>query len=236
MSAAEPTERPRHLWRARPGAMITRLLNPRYAGLPAGFFHRPVRILDAGSGPKDALIARRLFATCWFEGINIADLPPDSMERQAFDRYHLIDLDHTDLGFVPDAAFDYVICSHTIEHLADGIALVPRLCAKVQPGGRLYIEWPSVASQTFPLRGVGLNFFDDATHQQTFPVKTVAAAIREHGLEIEYAGPRRQTARMLLSPALALYHALRARRMLLYDFWDLTGACSVVRATRPVDA
>ena len=212
---------------------MTRFLNPRYAGLPAAFFRRSVRILDAGCGPKDALIARRLFARCWFEGINIVDLPAGSPERRAFDRYHLVDLDHTDLCFAADAAFDYVICSHTIEHLADGLALVPRLCAKVRPGGRLYVEWPSVASQTFPLRGFGLNFFDDGTHKQTFPVEAVAAAIREHGLEIEYAGPRRQIARMLLSPALAVYHALRARRVVLYDFWDVTGACSVVRATRP---
>ena len=233
MSATEQVGRPARPLRFHPGAMMSRLLNPRYAGLPADFFHHPVRILDAGCGPKDALIARRLFPTCWFEGINIADLQPDNPERRAFDRYHLVDLDHTDLGFVPDAAFDYVICSHTIEHLVDGIALVSRLSAKVQPGGRLYIEWPSVASQTFPLRGVGLNFFDDATPQQSFPVEAVATVIRDHGLEIEYAGPRRQIARMLLSPALALYHVLRARRVLLYDLWDLTGACSVVRATRP---
>jgi SAM-dependent methyltransferase len=234
MSVLENVGRPARVSRFRPGAVLTRVLNPRYASLPPAFLRKPVRILDAGCGPQEALIARRLFASCWFEGIDITDLPPGSPERRAFDRYHQVDLDQTDLSFVPDAGFDYVICSHTIEHLENGIALVARLCAKVRPGGRLYLEWPSVESQTFPVRGFGLNFFDDGTHKQTFPLETVAAVVEENGLVIEYAGRRRQVARMLLAPVLAACHSLRATRVTLYDFWDILGSCYVVRAMRPL--
>ena len=234
MSVLDNVERPPRSWGLRPATVLSRLLNPRYASLPAAFLRQPARILDAGCGPREALIARRLFAGCWFEGIDIADPPPGSPERRAFDRYHQVDLDQTDLSFVPDGGFDYVICSHTIEHLEDGIALVARLCAKVRPGGRLYLEWPSVESQAFPLRGFGLNFFDDGTHKQTFPLEAVATVVEENGLVIEYAGRRRELARMLLAPVLVAYHSLRARRLTLYDFWDIFGSCYVVRAMRPL--
>lgn len=229
----QPTAR---VSRLRPRAVLTRLLNPRYASLPAAFLRQPVRILDAGCGPREALIARNLFEGCWFEGIDIADVPRGGPERRAFDRYHQVDLDETDLCFVPDADFDYVICSHTIEHVEDGLALVARLCAKVRPGGRLYLEWPSVESQTFPLRGFGLNFFEDGTHKQTFALEDVATVVQRNGLVIAHAGRRRQIARMLLAPMLATYHSLRARRVTLYDFWDLAGSCYVVRAMRPISA
>lgn len=36
-----------------------RMLNPRYAGLPGAWFRRPLRVLDAGAGPADGLLARR---------------------------------------------------------------------------------------------------------------------------------------------------------------------------------
>jgi SAM-dependent methyltransferase len=236
MSVLEDVGRPPRPKGLRPGTALLRLLNPRYASLPAAFLRQPARILDAGCGPREALIARRLFLGCWFEGIDIADLPPGSPEQRAFDRYHQVDLDQTDLSFVPDAGFDYVICSHTIEHLEDGIALVARLCAKVRPGGRLYLEWPSVESQAFPLRGFGLNFFDDGTHKQTFSLETVAAVVEENGLVIRYAGRRRQAVRMLLAPVLAACHSLRRRRLTLYDFWDILGSCYVVRAMKPLSA
>lgn len=233
MSLLDNTERPGRFRRFRPGVVLTRLFNPRYAWLPSAFFQHPVRILDAGVGPKDAINARRLFATCWFEGINIADLPSGSPERRAFDRYHLVDLDQTDLRFVPDGGFDYVVCSHTIEHLDDGIALVARLCTKVRPGGGLYLEWPSVESQTFPLRGFGLNFFDDCAHKRSFPLEAVASVVRENGLEIGYAGRRRRIARMVLAPLLVAYRGLRTRRLTLFDLWDITGFCYVVQAMKP---
>lgn len=233
MSVATSAERNGRFWPCRPRAALTRLLNPRYASLPPAFFRYPVRILDAGCGAKDALMARSLFEECWFEGINIAELPPDSAERRAFHRYHLADLDHSDLSFVPDDAFDYVICSHTIEHLDDGIAVVARLCTKVRPGGKLYLEWPSVESQTFPIRGFGLNFYDDGTHKQTYSLEAISTVVEENGLQIEFAGRRHQVARMLLAPVLAAYHALRERHVTLSDFWDITGFCYVVRAMRP---
>lgn len=219
----------------RPRAVIARLLNTRYAGLPPSFFARPARIVDAGGGPLDALKAKRLFRACWYEGINIEALPTSSREREAYDRYHVLDLDETDLGFLPDRSFDLVVSSHTIEHLKDGVATVRRLCTKVGPGGFLYLEWPSVESVTFPVRGFGVRFDDDGTHRQTYGLDEIRTEVERHGLRIEFARRRRQWLRVILAPVLVTYHSVRFRRLVLYDLWDVTGFCYTLRAARPTE-
>jgi len=209
-----------------------RALHPRYAALPADWFMRPLRVLDAGAGPSDAALAKALLAPgTWFEAINIVPRPAGT-EGAAFDAYHVRDLDETDLSFLPDGSFDYVVCSHTIEHLQDGLAAVPRLARKVAPGGRLYLEWPAPSSERFPVRGLGLHFRDDATHVHTYSLAAIAAEVRAAGLDVEYAGTRRIWPRVSLGPLLVLYHALQRRALKLYDLWDITGFALVVRARR----
>lgn len=219
----------------RPRAVIARLLNTRYSGLPPAFFARSARIIDAGGGPLDALKAKRLFRECWYEGINIDALPTSSRAREAYDRYHVVDLNDTDLGFLPDRSFDLVVSSHTIEHLKDGVATVRRLCTKVGPGGLLYLEWPSLESVTFPIRGRGLRFDDDGTHRQTYGLNEIRAEVERQGLRVEFVRRRRQWLRMILAPVLVAYHSVRLRRLVLYDLWDVTGFCYTLRATRPIE-
>jgi SAM-dependent methyltransferase len=218
-----------------PDAFLTRALNARYRGVPARFFTSPVRVVDAGGGPTDARKAKRLFAQCWYEGINIADLPAPGPHAHGYDRYHLLDLDATDLAFLPDRSFDLVVSSHTIEHLKDGLAVVERLCAKVKPGGRLYLEWPSVESTTCPVRGLGLRFDDDPSHRQTYALDDVRRIVERQGLRVERAGPRRQWLRVLLAPFLVPYHSIRLGRPVLYDLWDVTGFANSLHAIRPND-
>jgi hypothetical protein len=70
-------------------------------------------------------------------------------------------------------------------------------------------------------------------HKQPFSVEVVASVVKEKGLEIAYAGRRRVIARMVLAPVLVAYHALRARRLALYDLWDILGSCYAVHAMKP---
>jgi len=219
----------------RPRAVLTRQLNTRYWGLPPSFFTSSVRIVDAGGGPQDALKAKRLFGQCWYEGINIEALPESSRASGGYDRYHLVDLDETDLSFLPDRSYDLVVSSHTIEHLKDGQAVVARLCAKVRPGGLLYLEWPSLESITFPIRGRGLRFDDDGTHRHAYGLDQIRALVARQGLHVEFARRRRQWLRMLLAPFLIVYHSVRFQRLVLYDLWDLTGFCYTLRAAQPIE-
>lgn len=208
---------------------LTRRLNPRYAYLPPPG-DAPFRILDIGAGPEDGRIAKALFPAGHFEAVNIA--PLDAEQRDAFDVYHQRDLNNDDLSFLPESGFDYVISSHTIEHLEDGPRTVAQMCRKVRPGGRIYLEWPSVESETFPIKGFGLNFYDDGTHIRTFPRADIAAVLTAEGFDIEYSGFRRMWLRILIAPLLVIRRSLQLRRLVLYDLWDMTGFCYVIRATR----
>lgn len=209
---------------------LIRHLNPRYAYLPEPAADAPIRILDIGAGPEDGRIAKTLFPAGHFEAINLRSLGAD--QRDAFDVYHLRDLNKDDLSFLADDGFDYVISSHTIEHLDDGLRTVGQMCAKVRPGGRIYLEWPSVESKTFPIKGFGLNFYDDDTHLRTFRREEIAAVLTANGFDIDYSGYRRIWLRMLISPLLVIRRSLKHRRLVLYDLWDLTGFCYVIRAVR----
>jgi SAM-dependent methyltransferase len=210
---------------------VIRALNARYWYLESAFFDGPTRILDAGGGPVDARKAKQVVRDCWVEGVNIASRAPGA-DGAAYDRYHQVDLNHSDLAFLDDGSFDLVVASHTIEHLEDGLSVVRQLCRKVRPGGRLYLEWPAIKSLSFPIRGHGLNFWDDPTHTRTYPLTDVLNVVERAGLTVERAEPRRQLARMVLAPLLIVLHSLRSRRLVLFDLWDVTGFALVLWARR----
>ena len=91
-------------------------------------------------------------------------------------------------------------------------------------------------SETFPIKGLSLNFYDDGTHIRTFAREDITAVLTEAGFDIEYSGFRRMWLRMLIAPLLVIRRSLKLRRLVLYDAWDLTGFCYVIRAVRRTDA
>lgn len=93
--------------------------------------------------------------------------------------------------------FDAVVSGHFIEHIGDPGSLAKWMARKVKPGGRAYIEWPSVNSLALPSReelaakGVDLvisRFADDATHQDLPDRSTICESMRASGFEIESEG------------------------------------------------
>lgn len=208
--------------------LVRRAFNPRYSWLGASTARPGARILDVGAGADDGRLAKRYWPGCVVEGVNILDRPKDG----GFDAYHQVDLNRSGLEFLDPGSFDYVVSSHLIEHLDDGLKIVDQMAELVRAGGLIYLEWPSLESQSFPVRGLGLHFRDDDTHVRTYALDLVVDRLRRSGFEILRAGHRRHLGRMLFAPLLALRRSLALRRLVLYDFWDVTGFCLVVRARR----
>jgi len=68
-----------------------------------------------------------------------------------------------------DDAFDLVVASHVLEHVAQPIDLFAELVRICKPGGRIYIETPSdrsahVKASSDPEGHAFLSFWDDPTH------------------------------------------------------------------------
>lgn len=55
---------------------------------------------------------------------------------------HLGELDQGDLGRFPDGSFDFVVCNHVIEHVANPARLVEDLFRIVRPGGHVVLTVP----------------------------------------------------------------------------------------------
>jgi SAM-dependent methyltransferase len=68
-----------------------------------------------------------------------------------FDSYELSDWNLAPPEF-QGRKFDAIVCAHFIEHIADPVSFVDWAARKLNPGGRVYLEWPSPASLTLPPR------------------------------------------------------------------------------------
>src|SRR5438445_9276992 len=100
-------------------------LNPRYSALPQCFTQRRISILDVGCSSRGGFIAHRILKDCWYEGVDIVAIDEKDPLLAYFDRFHCVDLNKTGLSFVPDTAFDYVVCSHNMENLDIGLRFGP---------------------------------------------------------------------------------------------------------------
>jgi len=207
---------------------LRRRLNPRYAWLSDSARHGIATVLDVGGEPRDSVLAATFLPNCRFTALNIIRSGPAAPGAE----FICSDLDHDRLAAVAGRRFDYVISSHTLEHLRDGVGLIGDLAALVADGGYLYLEWPSPRSRRFPIRGIGLHFEDDPTHIATIALDDAVRRVQAAGLTILAAGPRRNRLRALLAPILFARTSLRFRRLVLYDFWDWTGYADTICAVR----
>jgi len=84
-------------------------------------------------------------------------------------RFSQIDLNHALLPF-PDDTFDFILASHVIEHLRDGVAFYLECARILKPGGQFLVTCPSERSllrNGFPFsyeKFCSTSFFDDPTH------------------------------------------------------------------------
>ena len=207
-------------------------LNPRLIFLRKKRCGNRARILDVGAGPTDAALIKEAYPKCWLEAVNIWFPDAATKEYQFFDHAHKIDLNTAGPSILPGKKFDYVISSHTIEHLKEGEPFLRGLCTQLLKGAHLYLEWPSPESETFPLSGFGLNFYDDHTHIKTYSIKEVTEVLQRCGLDILDQRRRRIWFRIILAPFLIIHRSIKVRRFVLYDLWDVTGFCNVVEARK----
>lgn len=94
--------------------------------------------------------------------------------------------------------FDAIIACHFVEHIEGGVgALAAWAKTRLAPGGRIYVEVPSVFSKAAPSRSEYAeasldvsctNFFDDYTHIDTVSLPDIRSGLEAHGLFIEESG------------------------------------------------
>jgi SAM-dependent methyltransferase len=146
------------------------------------------------------------------------------------EKFYNIDLEKETLDSLPDAYFDVIIVSHVIEHLKNGLEILPSISKKLKQGGEIYIEFPSIRSLSFP-RG-GLHFCDDPSHVRAYDIREIANVLLSNGFKIIKAGICSSVARKIISPIQLFRIMLMQKKVTLAGLWDLFGFADFVYAVK----
>jgi predicted TPR repeat methyltransferase len=135
------------------------------------------RVLDMGCGDLD--IVKQIQAMrpdLRLEGIDIRELPAESRtEKIGFTRIGVGE-------YAPGYEFDFILAIAVLEHLPQPETLLIQAHKLLKPGGRLFINVPSV-TQLFLLGDQ--NFYSDYTHIRPFSGRGMKRILLDFGFEIE---------------------------------------------------
>ncbi|MBI1289834.1 methyltransferase domain-containing protein [bacterium] len=194
---------------------------------------RPFRMLDVGAGNHSPSITVGHFPKCEYHGLDIVrDYQMNEADFRVMKAFYQVDLTKLDYSEVPDNHFDVIVIAHVIEHLYNGDEVLARLVTKLAPGGHLYIEYPGPRSLALRSMPMTLNFSDDPTHVRVYDVKEVANVLIRSGCTVRRAGTRRDIARIVLLPLLAVRTFFKFGHLTGGLFWDLMGFAEYVIARR----
>ena len=151
------------------------------------------RILDIGCGNGSPSITKRWFPDCHYTGADIQRYNLTEADDAAIDEFFQLDADGSGYDAIPAASYDFVILSHVIEHMTAPAPILAALCAKLRPGGYIWIAFPSLRSLSLPHSvDETLQFCDDPTHVYVPDVREIANILLANGVKVLHAGPSRE--------------------------------------------
>lgn len=158
-----------------------------------GRLPRAARILDVGCGNNSPTVTRRWFPGCHYAGADIQRYNLTDADVAAMDEFFAVGADGSGYAAIPEASYDFVILNHVVEHMADPAPIVAALCARLKPGGFIWIAFPSLRSLALPhSEDETLQFCDDPTHVRVPGVREMANILLAHGVTVLHAGRSRE--------------------------------------------
>jgi SAM-dependent methyltransferase len=142
------------------------------------------RVLDVGSGKGE--LAHDLVLRAGAEVVGVDHDPHHlAFARERFRHERLTFLDGDVLEAVPPGAFDVIVLSNVLEHIADRVGLLRRLVGEARPRVVL-LRVPVLARDwTVPLRReLGLEHFSDPDHEIEYDEEGFRAELAEAGLRV----------------------------------------------------
>ena len=151
------------------------------------------RILDIGCGNGSPMLTKRWFPGCHYAGADIQRYKLSNADVAAMDAYFPLGADGSGYDAIPDASYEFVILNHVVEHMRDPAPVVATLCAKLKPGGYMWIAFPSLRSLSLPhSEDETLQFCDDPTHVYLPDVREMANLLLANGVAVLHAGRSRE--------------------------------------------
>lgn len=201
------------------------------------FSGKEFNLLDVGSGNHSVTEAKKYFRNCHYFGIDITrNYNCDPKEFEQMDGFWEMDLTRLEFDAIPDHFFDAILMAHIIEHLPNGDRVMTALTAKLNPGGYIYLEFPSARSVKFPSRRGTLNFYDDPTHVRIYSHREVSELLRREGFDILSFGTRRDWRNIILLPVKVFHNIVKYGYVMGSVYWDIYGFAEYVWAQKRTTA
>lgn len=151
------------------------------------------RILDIGCGNGSPSVTKRWFPGCHYTGADIQRYNLSDADLISIDEFFLLGADGSGYDAIPDAAYDLVILNHVVEHMPSPSPILAALCAKLKPGGYIWIAFPSLRSLSLSHSvDETLNFCDDPTHVYVPDLREIANILLANKIKILHAGRSRE--------------------------------------------
>jgi len=176
--AADSSRRPR--WVVGPVLRRLEVVDLTLLGVWAG-----ARVLDVGCN-VGRLLSRLAGRGC--EGVGVDIIRRDLLSA----RRHLLDKDpplafaQADGGRLPfaDAAFDFVTCTETLEHVADAGLALREMARVLKPGGRLVVSVPDTLPELVAYHVYDLYREDPFGHRRIYTRGRIVQAVEAAGLRV----------------------------------------------------
>jgi len=212
---------------------------PKYKFVSDKFGNNSFNYLDVGGGSgKSAHDFKGFFPNASYSCIDLVEEEEYKSKNGSLVKdYWKIDLANETLDKIPDNAFDFICCTHVIEHLFNGDKMLERVFSKLKPGGYIYIEYPGFRSLRLPSMSGTLNFFDDETHCRIYSILELNNLLLSNQLRPLKSGTRRNKVRILFFVPLVVYKLVfkRKDKAIAYEFWDLLGFAEYIFGTKLKD-
>jgi 2-polyprenyl-3-methyl-5-hydroxy-6-metoxy-1,4-benzoquinol methylase len=143
-------------------------------------------VLDVGCGNNSVSLFKSINSSINYTGIDVADYNLNVIDKGLMDRYIITTPLEFSSAILNAGEFDYIVCSHNLEHCNDWRSVVKAMCSVIKVGGEIYIATPSIKTLSFPSRNGTLNFKDDSTHNEIVDFNELEIIIKSNGLEIKY--------------------------------------------------
>jgi 2-polyprenyl-3-methyl-5-hydroxy-6-metoxy-1,4-benzoquinol methylase len=154
---------------------------------------RAPRILDIGCGNGSPSMTKRWFPNCHYTGADIQRYNLSQADDAAMDAYFPLGVDGSGYDAIPQAGYDFILLNHVVEHMPQPAPILAALCAKLKPGGYIWIAFPSLRSLSLPHSvDETLQFCDDPTHVYVPSVREIANVLLAGGVKVLHAGRSRE--------------------------------------------
>lgn len=140
-------------------------------------------LLDVGCGFDSVQKLKQHAPRATFDGADISEYYMTVAGKRAMRNYWIFPAS----TFLEKLAkcgetYDGIIVSHVIEHVEKPVEFLNAIMGLLKEGGKLYVATPSIKSTTFPSVKKGcLNFYDDPTHTQPFPMEEWVRSTQQFG-------------------------------------------------------